>query len=150
MTVSKKKKFIFSLVILMVILLCIGLFYFSGIPTKPRTILSVSKQISGLELSNDIKAEKIIDQWCSNGDGETYIKAQLTVNQLNKILVESNYKHYKKFPITEKHESFIPKEINQIKNGIYRIQVDNSDPRNIELAAIDIEKMIFYIYLSVM
>jgi len=150
MTATKKKWILFSLFVLIVFCIAVSLIFSVGIPSKPRTMLSVSKLISGLDLSNDIKAEKIKDQWCPNGDGETYIKAHLTVNQLNKLLIESINKHYKKFPITEKHDSYIPKEINQIKNGVYQIHVDKSDPRNIELSVIDIDKMILYIYLSVM
>jgi hypothetical protein len=115
-----------------------------------RTMHSVSRLISGLNITTDIKLEKIIDEWGWNGDGETFIKAHLTHNQLKILLKDTIDQGYRTLPIIEHNGLFIQKDILKIRKGIFKIHVDKSDPRDFELAAIDIDNMILYIYISYM
>lgn len=129
------------------VLLLIGyIFYPDSLP--PRTPIKVARLVSGLKIPEGIKFEMLQDDWALNGDGTTHVKAKLTDKQLSEFVRQATEQKYNALPVQEKSsELFIPEGIADMENGYYKLEIDESDPRDYTLSIIDSDKKEMTVYI---
>lgn len=129
------------------VLLLIGYtFYPDSLP--PRTPIKVARLVSGLKMPEGIKFELLQDDWALNGDGTTHVKAKLTDKQLTELIRQATEQKYNALPVMEKSsELFIPEGIADMQKGYYKLEIDESDPRDYTLSIIDSDKKEMTVYI---
>ena len=129
----------------------IVIYFFNEDSLPPRTPRKIARQISGLDISRQTELEKPIDVWAPNGDGEVLVKGKLTDNELNDLIRNAKQENFKTLPISNSlGQALIPDDLLKGKNGLYKLEIDQIDPRGYELTIIDIDTKELITYLSVL
>jgi hypothetical protein len=143
-----KKKFFFTLVIVLTIFILIYLIFFR------RTAYSVGSQEIGFDLPKSIKLDTFIDEWDYNPSGDGEVIIIFSLNEDHEKFLQTNCLNadFKKLPITENlPDNYVYTLISREDTlGYYKCEIDDSDNNSYSFTILDLKNHKLYIYYILM
>ncbi len=118
----------------------------------PRTPLKIARIQSGLDIPKNVQIIEFEEEFNFTGEGFNYILLKLNKNNLHDIIKEIKKENFKKLTrenlVKDGHNliSLHGKDINSIKNGFYKIDLEHSDEMCIMITIVDLQKKEIIVY----
>jgi hypothetical protein len=116
----------------------------------PRTPQKVARLVSGLSIPRGAKVIEYNEQWNDfNGNGYSLIVLKIEEKSFEKIFQEAKLLNFKMLPITEDIYEPFNELANEIRNGVYKIDIDKEGSMSFSGTIINYDNYSIIVYVDV-